>query len=162
MKAIAAVSENWGIGKDNSLLFHIPEDMKFFRRTTADSVVIMGRKTLESFPGGKPLPKRVNIVLTRNKDYKMDGAVIVHSAEEASKEAEKYGKEIFIIGGADIYSLFLERCSQCLITKVAARPQADAFFPDLDALPGWELSEESKELEENGYTFKFTKYIKKQ
>ncbi len=161
MKAIAAVSQNWGLGKDNALLFNISEDMRFFRSTTTDSVVIMGRKTLESFPGGKPLPKRVNIVLTRSEGYSKDGAIIVHSPEEAMSEAKKYGKEIFVIGGAEIYALMLDLCDECLITKVAACPEADSFFPNLDENPAWQLAEASEEKEENGVKFRFTSYRRK-
>lgn len=161
MKAIAAVSQNWGIGKDGALLFHISEDMKFFRQKTMDSIVIMGRKTLESFPGGKPLPKRINIVLTRDATYKKDGAVIVHSPEETLAEAEKHGGEAFIIGGAEIYKLFLSRCEECLITKVEACPEADSFFPNLDSLSEWDLADAGEVMEENGVLFRFTVYRRK-
>lgn len=160
MKAIAAVSRNWGIGNNGELLFHISADMKFFRRVTTDSVVIMGRKTLESFPSGKPLPNRVNIVLSRAENYRKDGAITVHSVDGAVSEAEKYGKEIFIIGGAQIYSLFLDRCDECLITRVEACPDADSFFPDLSVLPEWEIAAAGEEEEENGIKFRFLKYKK--
>ncbi len=161
MKAIAAVSQSWGIGRDNNLLFHIPQDMKFFRSQTADSVVIMGRKTLESFRQAKPLPKRINIVLTRDRAYEKEGAVIVHSAEEALSEAEKYGKKIFVIGGAEIYALFLDRCDQCLITKVEADPEADSFFPNLDRKKDWFLADQGSEAEDGGLKFRFTTYKKR-
>ena len=99
MKLIVAVDKNWAIGKNNRLMWSIPADLKFFRDTTKGSVVIMGRKTLESLPQGQPLTGRVNIVLTRNPDYKVRGAVVVHSVREAVKEAEKYDREIYVIGG---------------------------------------------------------------
>ncbi|MGN1098243.1 MAG: dihydrofolate reductase, partial [Clostridia bacterium] len=111
--------------------------------------------------GGNPLPKRVNIVLTRDKNYKKDGAVIVHSPEAALDEAAKYGKEIFVIGGAEIYALFLGECQECLITKVAAHPEADSFFPDLDENPRWEMAEEGEEKEADGLKFRFTVYRRK-
>ena len=161
LKSIAAVSENWGIGKDGDLLFSLPADMKFFRQTTAGGVVIMGRKTLESFPGGKPLPKRVNIVISRSPDYAPEGAIVVHSPEEAVMEAEKHAGEKFVIGGGEIYAKMLDKCSECLITKVQAAPEADTFFPDLDSHPDWKLAEEGEEFEENNLKFKFTKYIRK-
>ena len=161
LKSIAAVSANWGIGKDGDLLFSLPTDMKFFRQTTAGGVVIMGRKTLESFPGGRPLPKRVNIVVTRNPDYSPEGAIVVHSVEEAVVEAEKHEGEKFVIGGGEIYSKMLDKCGECLITKVQSIAEADTFFPDLDAHPDWVLAEEGEEIEENGLKFRFTIYRKK-
>ena len=161
LKSIAAVSENWGIGKDGDLLFSLPADMKFFRQTTAGGVVIMGRKTLESFPGGKPLPKRVNIVVSRSPGYAPEGAIVVHSPEEALIEAEKHQGEKFVIGGGEIYAKMLDKCGECLITKVQAAPEADTFFPDLDANPDWILAEESEEFEENDLKFKFTRYVRK-
>lgn len=161
MKAIAAVSENWGIGKDNELLFHISEDMKNFRRVTTDSVVIMGRKTLESFPGGNPLPKRVNIAITRNPDFKKDGVLVVHSPEEAVAEGEKFGKEIFVIGGAEIYGQMLDKCSECIITKVSACPDADSYFPNLDENPDWEASAESEPAKDKDLEYKFVTYRRK-
>lgn len=157
-KAILSASENWGIGKGGDLLFHLKTDMKFFRTTTEENVVIMGRKTLDSFPGGRPLKNRVNIVLTRDKSFEREGAVVVHTPEEALSEAEKYGKEIYIIGGAEIYKLFLDKCSACLVTKVEACPEADAFFPNLDELPEWKMTEHGEEIEENGVRFCFAKY----
>ena len=89
MNLIAAVDKNWGIGLKNKLLVSIPDDMKFFRQTTTGKVVVMGRKTLESFPGGKPLKNRVNIVMTRDKDYRADGAVVVHDLDELHEELKK-------------------------------------------------------------------------
>ena len=112
MNLIVAVDSNWGIGKDNKLLVSIPADMKFFRTTTTGKVVIMGRKTLESFPNGLPLKNRVNIVLTGNKDYKVKDAVVVHSVEEALEEAGKYPTEdVYVIGGDSVYRQMLPYCS---------------------------------------------------
>lgn len=159
MKAIAAVSENWGIGKGNALLFSIPEDMKFFRTQTAGSVVIMGRKTLESFPGSKPLSGRVNIVLSKNPDFKKEGAIVVSDPKQALSEAARHGdKKVFVIGGGSIYALFLDKCDQCLITKVAGCPDADSFFPNLDALPQWEETGSTEEKESGGVKYRFTVY----
>jgi len=160
MKMIVAVSEDWGIGKDNGLLFSIPADMKFFRETTKDSVVIMGRKTLESFPGGKPLKNRVNIVLTGNKDYDTE-AVVCTSKEAVIEEAGKYSdKNIFVIGGASIYELFEDCCDTAYVTKVKALADADTFFMNLDEKEEWKLTEKSEPIEDNGYVIEFCKYSK--
>ena len=110
MRLIVAVDKNWAIGKDNKLMWSIPGDMKFFRETTKGNVIIMGRKTLESFPQGQPLGNRVNIVITRNPDYKVKGAVVVHSVEEALEEAAKHEGEPYVIGGESIYRAMLKYC----------------------------------------------------
>ncbi|MCH5187898.1 MAG: dihydrofolate reductase [Oscillospiraceae bacterium] len=158
MISILSASENWGIGKGGDLLFHLKADMKFFRTTTEGNVVIMGRKTLDSFPGGRPLKNRVNIVLTRDNSFEREGTVVVHTPEEALLEAERYGKEVYIIGGAEIYKLFLDKCDACLVTKVAACPEADAFSPNLDELPEWKMTECGETIEEDGLKFRFVKY----
>lgn len=161
MKLIAHADKNWGIGSNNGLMFKIPKDMKFFRETTTDGVVIMGRRTLESFPGAKPLPKRVNIVISHNKSLEIDGAVVVNSAAEAAAEAGKYpDREVFVIGGAAVYELMLPYCDTALVTKVAAEGKADAFLHDFDADPAWELTEQSAEVEDNGYTLNFCTYTR--
>ena len=103
MNIIVAADKNWAIGKDNKLLVSIPADMKFFRETTKGNIVVMGRKTLESFPQGQPLQKRVNIVISKNPDYQVKGAVVVHSVEEAIEECKKYDGEVYVIGGESIY-----------------------------------------------------------
>ena len=116
MNLIVAVDKNWAIGKNNRLMWSIPADMKFFRETTKGNIVIMGRKTLESFPQGQPLKNRVNIVITRNPGYKVKGAVVVHSVEEAVEEARKYKGEIYVIGGESIYREMLSLCDTALVT----------------------------------------------
>ena len=119
MNLIAAADENWGIGKNGGLLAHISGDMKYFRETTKGKIVVMGRKTLESFPGGKPLKNRVNIVLTGNKDFVPEGVVICHSVEETLEKLKEYPKEdVFIIGGGMIYKAFLPWCEKAYITHV--------------------------------------------
>lgn len=146
MNLIAAVDRNWAIGLDGKLLVRIPADMKYFRRMTSGKVVVMGRKTLESFPQQQPLPNRINVVLTRNRDYTVPGALVVHSMEEAMKTLSKYPPEdIFVIGGEQIYRLFLPCCERAYITKVDYAYDADAHFPDLDKDPEWELEEEGEE-----------------
>ncbi len=161
MKIIVAVSANWGIGKKNKLLFSVPADMKFFRETTKDSVVIMGRKTLESFPGKKPLKNRVNIVLTSHSDYTVEDTLICHTVNDAIRLANKYNKNIFVIGGESVYREFLPYCKSALVTKIHAEAEADSFFPNLDENPDWELKNVSETQEDNGYKFEFTEYINK-
>lgn len=129
MKAILSADRNWGIGNGNKLLVSIPSDMKFFRQTTTGKVVVMGRKTLESFPNGQPLKNRTNIVLTENPDYRVKDAVIVHSKEELLKTLEQYDTEdIYIIGGESIYRMMLPYCDTVLVTKIDRAFQADTFF----------------------------------
>ncbi len=146
MNLIVAADKNWAIGKDNKLLVSIPADMKFFRQTTTGKVVVMGRKTLESFPNGLPLKNRVNIVLTRNEKYQVQNAIIVHSLEELKKELIKYNSEdIYVIGGDSIYKQLLPYCSLAHVTRIDHAYEADTYFPDLDELPGWHLAGDSDE-----------------
>lgn len=162
MNLIVAVDSNWGIGKDNKLLVSIPADMKFFRTTTAGKVVIMGRKTLESFPNGLPLKNRVNIVITGNKAYKAKDAVVVHSIEEACKEAEKYpADDVYVIGGDSVYRQMLPYCSRAYVTKIDYTYQADTFFPDLDQMEEWEVVQESDEQTYFDLEYTFVTYERK-
>lgn len=146
MNIIASADQNWAIGKDNQLLIHIPEDMKRFRRMTTGNVVVMGRKTLESFPNQAPLKDRVNIVMTRNTDYQPKGVVVVHSVEELEKELEKYNTDdVFVIGGDSIYKQLLDLCDTAHITKIDYAYEADSYFPNLDEREDWKMVEESQE-----------------
>lgn len=159
MKFIAAADENWGIGFKNDLLVSIPEDMKFFRETTKNSVVIMGRKTLESFPGGNPLKNRVNIVLTSNNNYKKEDAIIANSVDDVLKYINKYpDKDIYVIGGGKIYKSFLPYCDEGYITKIYHSFDADTFFPNLDASSEWEITDESDIKEYEGMSYAFITY----
>ena len=159
MKLIAAVSSEWGIGYNNDLLFHIPEDMKFFRSKTKDNVIITGRKTLESFPGGKPLKNRINIVLTNNKSYKVEDAVTVNTVSELFNRLDTIsGKEIFVCGGEQIYKLLLPYCDTAFITKIEAHKLCDKFFPNLDNEPCWRLTNKSERHSDNGLDFTFLTY----
>ena len=157
MKLIVAVSENWGIGKDNDLLFAIPKDMKFFRETTVGKVVVLGRKNLETFPGMKPLPKRTNIIITRNPDYKCDGAIVVNSIE-AVTELGYADDELFVIGGEEIYRQMLKYCDECFVTKVKEFAEADRFMVNLDEDDNWILAAESEDIEDNGHIISFCRY----
>lgn len=160
MKLIVAVSENWGIGKNNDLLFSIPKDMKFFRETTTGKTVILGRKNLESFPGAKPLPKRPNIILTRDKSFKVEGATVVNSIDELM--AMDFDKDdAFVIGGEEIYRQLLPYCDKCFVTKVKEFADADKFMVNLDELDDWKLTEESEEIEDNGHILTFCTYERK-
>ena len=162
MNLIVAADANWGIGKDNKLLVSIPADMKFFRTTTSGKVVIMGRKTLESFPNGLPLKNRINIVITGNKDYKVKGAVVVHSIEEALREAGKYPSEdVYVIGGDSIYRQMLPYCTKAHVTKIDFAYQADTFFPDLDQMEEWKVTEESEEQTYFDLEYTFVTYERK-
>ena len=146
MNLIAAVDENWAIGNKNQLLVRIPADQKFFRETTTGKVVVMGRKTLESFPNGLPLKNRTNIVLTHNPDYRVKDAVVVHSMEELHEELEKYAsEEIYVIGGETVNRQLLDECDVAHITKIAFSYDADAYFPNLDERPEWRIAADSEE-----------------
>ena len=162
MKLIAAVDKNWAIGKNNQLLVRIPMDQKFFRETTTGKVVVMGRKTLESFPNSKPLKNRTNIVLTHNKDYKVEGAVVVHSLDELHEELKKYPTDdIYICGGHKIYEQLLDECDTAHITKIDFEYDTDAYFPNLDADPRWQITADSEEQTYFDLEFYFYKYEKK-
>ena len=159
MNLIAAVDKNWAIGCKNKLLVSIPADMKFFRETTTGKVVVMGRKTLESFPNGMPLKKRTNIVLTHDKTYKVPDAILVHSMEELHEELKKYPSEdIYVIGGEAIYKQLLEECDVAHITKIDYEFEADAYFPNLDELPDWKITQDSEEQTYFDLEYYFYKY----
>lgn len=158
MNLIVAVDKNWAIGQDNKLLVSIPADMKFFRETTKGNIVVMGRKTLESFPQGQPLQNRVNIVISRNKDYKVKGAVVVHSIEEAIEEAKKYEGDVYVIGGESIYRAMLLYCQTALVTKIDHAYTADTYFPNLDEDPEWELTGETEEQTYFDLEYVFRRY----
>lgn len=161
MNLIAAVDKNWAIGINNQLLVRIPDDMKRFRRMTIGKVVVLGRKTLETFPGGRPLKDRNNIVLSKNRNYQVEGAVCVHSLEELGEELAKYKSEdIFVIGGESIYRQLLNQCDTAYITKLDYAYQADAWFPNLDKEEAWQNCEESEEQTYFDLEYNFVKYSK--
>ena len=161
MNLIAAVDENWAIGKNNQLLVSIPADMKFFRTTTTGKVVVMGRKTLESFPNGLPLKNRTNIVLTHDKSYKVKDAVIVYSMDELWEELKKYDSDdIYVIGGESIYRQLVDACDVAHITKIDFAYDADAYFPNLDEKTDWELTADSEEQTCFDLIYHFLKYEK--
>ena len=162
MQAILHCDRNWGIGKKNDLMFRLPKDMKFFRSTTSGKVVVMGSNTLLSFPGGKPLKNRTNIVLWPGGDKNRaatDGFVLVETLSDLFAEIAKYPPEdVFVIGGAMMYHTMLPYCSRVLLTKVDADGGAEVFFDNLDKLDNWIMTQCSEPEEDNGYTIRFTTY----
>ena len=158
MRAIVVVDKNWGIGKNNDLLFSLPADMKHFRETTTGKTVVMGSNTLRSFPGGNPLKNRVNIVLWPGGEKRAD-CTVVGSLEELFAEIKKYpGEDVFVVGGAMLYRTLLPYCDEVIATKVDADGGAEVFFENLDSLANWSAVSESEPLETNGYTIRFTVY----
>ncbi|MBO5238142.1 MAG: dihydrofolate reductase [Lachnospiraceae bacterium] len=159
MNAIVAVDNHWAIGNKGSLLVRIPMDQKMFRETTIGKVVILGRKTLATFPNGLPLQGRTNIVMSRNPNLKVKGAVVVHSKEELFEELKQYASEdIFVIGGSDIYDMLVPYCKTAYVTKIDYRYAADAYFPNLDEKPEWQMTEEGEEITYFDLEFAFCKY----
>ena len=159
MKKIVAVDKNWGIGKNNDLLVSIPADMKMFRTETSGKVVVMGRKTLESFPGGLPLKNRTNIVLSGNPDYQVKGAIVVHSLQELLEEIKKYPKDqVYCIGGDSVYKMLLPYCDTAQVTKIDFAYEADRYFPNLDEMPQWQVAAESEEQTYFDLEYRFVRY----
>ena len=161
MDAIVAADRRWAIGRNGGLLFSLPTDMRRFRALTLNGTVILGRRTLESFPGGRPLPQRRNIVITRNPLSLPQGTEGAASPEEAlalAGGAEAEG--LWLIGGGLVYAALLDRCRRVLLTQVEALAEgADVFFPDLGRRPGWTLRSAGEPMEENGLKFRFLEYV---
>ncbi|HHZ02741.1 MAG TPA: dihydrofolate reductase [Tissierellia bacterium] len=159
MKLIVAVARDWGIGYKGDLLFRVPLDMEFFRDTTLNKVVVMGRKTLESLPGGRPLKNRTNIVLTRDRNFQREGCIIVHSKEELFEEIKKYKEEdVFLIGGGKLYNDLYPYCSEAYITKFDAILEADTYLHNFDEDKDWLLTYASEVHEHEGLKFTFNTY----
>ena len=159
MDMIVAADKNWGIGKDGQLLTHLSGDLKYFKERTLGKAVVMGRKTLESLPGGRPLPGRANIVLTANPDYEKEGCVIVHSMDELRKKCLEYPDDgVMIIGGATLYNELMEECKSLFITKIYDEFEADAFIKNADELPDYKVVWQSEMQEEHGIRYQFFEY----
>lgn len=159
MNYIVAVDKNWGIGKNNDLLFSLRGDMKFFKETTMGSTVVMGDRTLLSLPKSEPLKGRDNVVMTLDENFKPDGVTLCHSIEDLGKYLKETNPEkVFVMGGATIYNLLYDYCEYAYITKVDAVGDADVFIKNLDTLDHWEMVEEGETLEENGLKYRFCKY----
>lgn len=162
MNLIVAVDSNWAIGNKNELLVSIPNDHKFFREETTGKVVVLGRKTLETFPQGMPLKNRTNIILSTNPDYQVKGATVVHSIDELLEELKQYQEEnIYIIGGESIYRQMLPYCDVAHVTKIEHVYEADSFFPNLDEDLDWEITAMSDEQTYFDIAYHFVKYERK-
>ena len=159
MNMIVAADKNWGIGKDRQLLTHLSGDLKYFKERTMGKAVVMGRKTLESLPGGRPLPGRTNIVLTANPDYKKEDCVIVHNKEELCEKCAEFPADgIMILGGATLYNELMEQCDSLFITKIYEEFEADAFIKNADELPDYKVVWQSEMQEEHGIKYQFFEY----
>lgn len=157
-KLIASADKNWAIGKENRLLVTIPSDMKLFQQMTMGQIVVMGRKTLESFPNGLPLAGRENVVLTRRKDYKVKNAVVVHDLDSLQSYLKEKKEEIYIIGGASVYRQLLPYCDTAYITRINHQYEADAYLPNLEQEEEWELVKKSEEQTYFDLEYIFTVY----
>ena len=162
MDLIVAADNKWGIGKDGGLLAHLPSDLKYFKEHTTGKVVVMGRKTLESLPGKKGLPNRTNYVLTGNPDYRAERCIVVNSEDELLEELSKYdADDVMLIGGGAMYNKYYKLCNRLYVTKMDAELGADTFIVNFDEDPDFEMTSESEPVSENGVTFRFTVYEKK-
>ena len=160
MQLIVAVDAQWGIGYQGDLLVKIPEDLQFFRSMTMGKTMILGRKTLESFPEGKPLPSREHLVLTRNQTYRVPGIQVIHSMEALLGQMKSYENDrLCLVGGGELYSQMLSFCEIAYVTRIKHTFLADTFFPNLDEMIEWTLIEESEPHKYQDYDFTFCKYI---
>lgn len=155
MNLIAAVDQNWAIGKNGDQLCYIPADLKRFQALTTGHAVILGRKTLATFPGGRPLKNRRNLVLSRNPDFAPEGAEVFRDLDSLLAAAPA---DAFVIGGESVYRALLAHCDRAYITKIHRAWPADAYFPDLDADPAWAVTQEGEALEQDGLTFRYVTY----
>lgn len=159
MNLIVAVDRKWAIGRDGQLLFTIPDDMRFFKKMTTGKVVVMGHATLRSLPKGKPLKDRTNIVLSRNRELVIEGALVCHSAGELFSVLESYAENaVWVIGGETVYRLLLPYCTDAYITKVDAVAAADTFFPNLDESGDWQIAGCSETFHHEGISYAFVHY----
>ena len=162
MNLIVAADNKWGIGRDGGLLASIPTDMKYFREHTTGKVVVMGRRTLESMPGRRGLPKRINYVLTSDPDFEAERCKTVNSEDELWEELSQYDPDdVFLIGGATLYNRFYRLCDMLYVTKIDADLSADTFITCFDDDPDFEVVSESEPVRENGLTFRFVVYRKR-
>ena len=159
MNISVAVSSNWGIGFQNDLLFRISPDLKRFKKLTMGKTIVMGHNTFKSLPNQNPLPGRKNVVLSRNPSLTIPGVHVASSKEHVLEMVKD--EEVFIIGGEQIYKLFLDNCTRIYLTKVNATPVADCFFPNLDEKPEWRLEHISELHHANGYEFMYCELVKK-
>ncbi len=158
LSCIVAVYRDWGIGADGTQPVALHADRRRFAQLTRGAAVIVGRRTLADFPGGRPLKGRVNIVLSR-RGIAADGIVPARSVEEAVRAAAEHDKA-FVIGGASVYRVMLPYCDEVYVTKVDAQPVSDSFFPDLDADPAWTVAEAEEPAQEDGISYRFLRYVR--
>ena len=156
MEAIVAIYDDWGIGCCGTQPVALSADRKFFRNVTKGATVIVGRKTMQDFPGGRPLPNRRNIVMTR-QDLELEGVEIVHSVQQA-REAAQNDEKVFVIGGGSVYAEMLPLCQRVYVTKIHAIPDSDTFFPNLDQEPDWKQVEVIQSGEEYGVRYEMCIY----
>ena len=157
MEIIVAVNSDWGIGYNNSQSVVLPEDRRNFRKLTSGATVIVGRKTFEEL--GRPLPKRKNIILTHDRDFKVNGTVAAHSVEEVLAMVSDEGADnAYVIGGGIVYKQFLPMCSYAHVTKIETEPPCDTYFPNLDKLPNWSLESHGDIRESEGMRYSFNLY----
>lgn len=162
MNAIVAVDSNWAIGNKGQLLIRIPADQKRFREITTGGVVVLGRKTMDTFPGKRPLPNRTNIILSTNPDYKVQDGIVVHSIEQLIEELKSYPDEsIYIIGGDSVYKQMLPYCNRVYVTKIDREYEADSHYPNLDADTDWRIEYESEEQTYFDTTYTYVDYVRK-
>ncbi len=159
LELVVAADAGWGIGKNGTQTLVIPEDRRHFREVTGRGTVIVGRKTLADFPGGRPLKNRRNIVLTRDGSFTVEGAETAHSVEEALEKCQQ-DERVFVIGGESVYRALLPYCRRAYVTRIFARADNDAFFPALDTLPGWRLTDRGEERESAGLRYAFQTWEK--
>ena len=157
MNLIVAVDENWAIGKGGDQLVYISADLKRFKALTTGHPVILGRKTLATFPGGRPLKNRRNLILSATPGYTVDGAEVYTNLESLLASAPE---DAFVIGGESVYRTLLDNCTTAYVTKILSSFPADRYFPDLDAHPDWSVAEQSEVLEEDGVRFQYVTYKK--
>ncbi|GFI66025.1 dihydrofolate reductase [Lachnospiraceae bacterium] len=162
MNIIVAVDKNWAIGNREELLVRIPNDHKHFREETTGKTVVLGRKTLQTFPQGLPLKNRTNIILSRDKSFSVKDAAVVHSVEELLEELKKYDtRDVYIIGGESVYRQLLPFCDVAHVTKIDHSYEADSWFPDLDQDPEWEITADSEEQTYFDIAYTFLRYERK-
>lgn len=159
MQAIVAVDQGWGIGREGGMIYELPGDLKYFASQTRGHVVVMGRATLLSLPGGQPLKGRHNIVLTRDQGYQLPGAVVVHDLAGLAQAIAPYdSQEVFVIGGQSVYEQLIDYCDRALVTRIEAQRPADRYFPDLDNREHWSLEACGQPQRENGIDYRWCSY----
>lgn len=160
MIAIVAVDKNWGIGKDGEQIVYIPGDLKRFKGFTTGNTIILGRKTMDTFPGGKPLKNRRNLILSRNPDFKVEGGEVYPDLDSLMEHVTD-SDNTYVVGGAMVYNTMIGQCDRAYVTKIDAEYPADCWFPDLDEDPAWEVESEGDWMEQDGVKFRYVNYKRK-